>query len=55
MLDIRKAPSLPRLLMMRGLFNQYKKLQTRAAQAAQAPQPQTEKAQAAPGSTQEAP
>lgn len=24
-LDIRKAPSLPKLLMMRGLFNQYKK------------------------------
>lgn len=24
-LDIKKAPSLPKLLMMRGLFNQYKK------------------------------
>ena len=29
MLDIRKAPSLPRLLMMRGLFNQYKKMRAR--------------------------
>jgi hypothetical protein len=29
MLDIRKAPSLPRLLLMRGLFNQYKKLRAR--------------------------
>ena len=31
LLDIRKAPSMPKLLLMRGLFNQYKKAQARGA------------------------
>ena len=30
-LDIRKAPSLPKLLLMRGLFNQHKKNRARGA------------------------
>jgi putative sterol carrier protein len=28
-MDIKKAPSLPKLLLMRGLFNQYKKIRAR--------------------------
>ena len=31
LLDIRKAPSVTKLLLMRGLFNQYKKAQARVS------------------------
>lgn len=37
-LDIRKAPALPKLLMMRGLFNQYKKAIARGEVATDSPE-----------------
>jgi hypothetical protein len=39
LLDIRKAPSMPKLLLLRALFNAHKKAQLRAAAAASAGEP----------------